>query len=206
MTNNRFQEVNRKRFELLRHLYEKSEGDRYNMVELFELAEEVGIERDEAHPIADYLAGEGLLTFETLRKISITHEGIVEIERALSEPDEPTDFFPPMNVIYVESMSNSQIQQATSGSTQVYSYSDEQLRSLQEFIRDTRHRIPELELDEGTADELEAELSTLEAQSTSPRPKHRIIGEAASSIRAILENAAGAAIAALLLQQLAEIL
>jgi hypothetical protein len=207
MANARIQEQNRKRFDLLRHLYETSQGDRYSIVNLFELAEELGIDREEAHPIADYLAGEGLLKFQTLGGgIAITHAGIVQMERALSEPDEPTDFFPPVNVIYVESMSHSQIQQATTASTQIYSFPEDKLGALDDFIQELRGRIPELELNEDKVAELEAEISTLQAQSKSPSPKQRIIGEAISSIRVILENAAGTAVAALLLQHLAGIL
>jgi len=175
---------------------------------MYDLAEEVGINRDETYSIADYLSGEGLIKIETHQGgISITHEGMVQMESMISEPDKPIGSFLSLNIIHVDSMSQSQIQQSTIESTQIYNYSEGQLRSLSEFLQELRDRdrISELELDEDKTAELEAEISTLQAQSRSPSPKHRIIGEAIASIRAILENAAGSAAAVILLQRLAEI-
>lgn len=48
-----------------------------------------------------------------------------------------------------------------------------------------------LELDTAMTAELTAELATVEAQVSSSRPKRSILHESLSSIRAILESAAG---------------
>ncbi|MDH0343425.1 hypothetical protein [Chromobacterium haemolyticum] len=46
-----------------------------------------------------------------------------------------------------------------------------------------------------TADELKAELTTLQAQASSPKPKWQVIKATAGSIKAVLENAAGSMLA-----------
>lgn len=134
--------------------------------------------------------------------IVITHEGIRQVERALSSPDEPTDYFPPINVIYVGSMHHSQIQQGTLESLQHQSSADVSRDQLLEFIEEARVRIDELSLANNQRDEFIADLSTIEAQAKSPKPKQPIIREAIASVRLILEAAAGQAAATILLNYL----
>jgi hypothetical protein len=64
----------------------------------------------------------------------------------------------------------------------------------------------ELGLNTEEASELNTELSTIEVQSGSPKPKTTIIKESLKSIRAILEGATGNVAAAGLLALLASIL
>ena len=200
MSSQRMQELNRKRFALLHALYETSEGHRYQIVNLFELAEKLGIPKDEAHPIADWLSGEHLLEIKTHDGgIAITHEGIRQVEKALSSPDEPTDYFPPINIIYVGSMHHSQIQQGTLESLQYQSSADVSTDRLLEFIEEAKVRIDELSLVNNQRDEFIADLSTIEAQARSPKPKQTIIHEALASVKSILEAAAGQVAATFLL-------
>jgi len=134
--------------------------------------------------------------------ISITHEGIKEVEQALSEPKEPTAHFLPVNVISIGHMEGSQIQQATSESTQTYVVSEEHQRQLVEFIALLRNKLPDLELTNSHRAELQADLATLDAQVSSGRPKTRIIKESLRSVRRILEGAAAAVAATELLKYL----
>jgi len=46
-------------------------------------------------------------------QLGITHNGIKENENAIRHPDEQTKYFPTVNIIYVEHMEGSQIQQGT---------------------------------------------------------------------------------------------
>lgn len=203
MSSQRMQELNRKRFALLHALYDTTEGHRHKIVNLFELAEELEIPRDEAYPIADWLNGEHLLDFQTVGGgIGITHEGIRQVEKALSSPDEPTDYFPPINVIYVGSMHHSQIQQGTLESLQYQLSADVSIDRLLEFIEEARVRIDDLSLGDNQKDEFIADISTIEAQARSPKPKQTIIHEALASVRSILETAAGQAAATILLNYL----
>lgn len=94
-------ERKRKRFQFLRHLYEATEGDELAFVNDQELGNELGFTRDETDQVVRYLEGEHLIETVTFGgNISITHQGIVEVEKALSKPDQPTQYFPPVNVIF----------------------------------------------------------------------------------------------------------
>lgn len=90
-------------------------------------------------------------------------------------------------------ISGSQIQIGTSESSQHQAGDDTSalaglIEHLTAFIRkDT--------IDIATRTELEAELATLRAQASSPKPKWPIIRATASSIKSVLENAAGGALA-----------
>jgi hypothetical protein len=64
----------------------------------------------------------------------------------------------------------------------------------------------QLNLAAESADELRAELQTLEAQAESPRPKAPIISECLKSVRSILEGAAGNAAAAGVLYEIGRLL
>lgn len=69
------------------------------------------------------------------------------------------------------------------------------VEAIKDFIVTFRQAVDEAgELDQNTRDELEAEIATLEAQANSPKPKRAIIVGTLSSIRSVLENAAGGAL------------
>ncbi len=203
MSEERIRELNRLRFDLLRRLYDVSGGRRDVIVALNDLANEMGIDRNDAYSLADWLRGEYLLEFKTLGPgIAITHHGVKEIESAIAAPDEPTTYFPPVNLIYVGSMSGSQIQQGTIASNQSQLIANTDPALLIELIASVREALEELQLSAEQADELESDLATLEAQATSPRPKSTIVREALSSIRTILEGAAGQVAASILINMM----
>jgi hypothetical protein len=85
----------------------------------YELGDELGLSSEETDRVIEYLKEELLLTYQGLGGISITHLGVLEVERALSNPKQETEHFPPaINVIQVGSMHGSQIQQGTIHSKQ----------------------------------------------------------------------------------------
>lgn len=207
MANDRILKLQKNRFSFLRHLYETTKGRRDVMVSLFEIAAEIGIDKGEEGPLADYLEGEGLLDFVTLQgNICITHEGIIQVEKALTQPDKATDYFPPVNVIHVETMNNSQIQQATIESIQVFNLNENKISAIEKFLGDLRKNTAELDLGKDLLSELEAEMSTIDAQINSPKPKSGILKATLLSIKTILEGAAGSVIASQLIEQLSSIL
>jgi hypothetical protein len=87
-------EKQKKRYLLLHRIYELTDGDESKILEL-ESPE--GLRPEEIQSIVDYLAGEGLV--ESLANeaplLSITHRGVVEVEKSLLKPQEPTEHFPP---------------------------------------------------------------------------------------------------------------
>jgi len=131
--------------------------------------------------------------------ISITHYGIVQIEGALSKPDEATEYFPPVNIINIHQMSNSVIQQGNVKSTQSVIFEEKTINDLKEFLLVLREKLPELSLSSEDQTELNADISTIEAQTDSSKPKKGIIKESLLSVQRIIEGATGAVVAQQLL-------
>ena len=204
---NNIQEVKRKRFLFLKRLYEVTEGSNLASVNLWELGAELGFSHSETDRIEEFLRGEGLtqrVAFGGL--IGITHRGVVEVEAALSKPDEPTTYFPPVNYIHVEQMIGSQIQQGTNQSSQALTYTANDIEAIVEFVSDLKNLLFELKLSEEAHAEVEADIETIESQIKSPRPKATIIRECLASLRSIFEGIVGNAVAPLLVQQISSLL
>ena len=92
-----------------------------------------------------------------------------------------------------------QIEATNSTQTKTVEFDIEQLAKLIEALRNT---IDAVGVDKDGKEELDSEISTLEAQIKSPKPKHSIIGETLASIRRILEGASGNLVASGLLNQI----
>jgi len=108
-----FEERKLMRFRFLKYLYERTDG---NEAAYAEVAQHLGVPLEEYQVEFHFLVEEGLV--ERSRGIvRLTHAGMVEIEKALSQPDKPTEHFP-VNIIHIEQMSHSQIQQGTATSAQ----------------------------------------------------------------------------------------
>jgi hypothetical protein len=134
--------IKRKRFEYLLLLYKTTQGSYDTLVHTWELGSEVGLTRDETGRIVDYLRREGLIRTLTFDKVAITHQGVVQIEHALSQPDKPTDYFPPVNIVQVQQMVNSQIQQGTYQSTQTGDFSQTVIATTRQIARHRAVRCP----------------------------------------------------------------
>ena len=139
--------------------------------------------------------------------ISITHPGVKEIEEALSHPEEATEHFPPVvNIINVQNMVGSQIQQGTTGSTQTGDFSIEAVQAVRDFVDGLKAQLPQLNLEPERDAEVRADIATVEAQLVSPKPKKGIIRESFSSVRNVLEGMTGSVAATGLLEQLPSVL
>lgn len=73
------------RFRFLRHLYEMSGGDRNANVMEADLAQRLGLSKEETDLVVQYLQGEGLLAEATFGTIVITHAGVKVGERLRGE-------------------------------------------------------------------------------------------------------------------------
>ena len=194
------EELRKKRFRYMHKLYEKTGGNKYNRVNSWDLGKELGYERDETESITQYLEGEGLMKYTDLNfGINITHYGVKQVEEALSHPEEPTHFFPPVNIINIHHMEGSQIQQGTVSSSQTGTFKLTNRNDLNQFIKLLKEKLPELSLNEEDESEIKADISTLESQIDSSRPKVGIIQESLSSTKRILEGAGAVIIAQQLL-------
>jgi hypothetical protein len=108
-----------KRFRFLHALYDKTGGDEHSHPSMWDIGGDLGFSRPETELMVQYLKGEHLLTFAAMGGyISITHYGVLQVEQALSAPERPTQYFPPViNILQIGTVSGSHIQQAGSHST-----------------------------------------------------------------------------------------
>lgn len=203
---NTSQEMQHKRFQFLKRLYDVTESDVSVFVNPSEVGAELGLSSSEIDRILDFLSSEGLIGFDIRDFNCIMHKGIVQVETALSKPDEPTSYFPPINYIHVEQMICSQIQQGSNQSSQVLTYSANDFEAILKFVADLKNQLSELKLNAETQAEVESDLASIETQIKSPHPKSTIIKECLMSLRTILEGAASSMIADFLMQQIATLL
>ena len=202
------EEKKTKRLQFLHRLYELTEGSEFKYFNMFDIGSELDLDRKLTSDIAYYLRQEGLIEFRAIGgMIGITHRGIREVEKALSNPNKPTDFFPPaVNIISIGQMTNSHIQQASPGATQVVNIGPDKYEELKQVVYSLKESIDKLSLQPQQRSELEAEIVTIETQISSPKPKSTIIAECLKSIRNILEGAASGIIAYGLLNKIASLL
>jgi hypothetical protein len=190
-------QANRLRF--LNELYERVGGMRQRYEPFFDFAAELGIDGTEAVDIIQYLASERLIE-TTSAAVALSHWGIKEVEQARTRPNEPTEHFPAaVNIINVQSMVGSVIQQAGHGSPQSAQLQQNDLDAVAAFVAEVRNNLNQLSLSVDRLQELESDIAALESQLSSVRPKSAIIREALKSVRNILEGAAGSVMAAALL-------
>ena len=113
------EEKKRQRLVFIGRLYQRTDGDTSATVEISEIASELGWSEEEAYSVARYLGEEGLLRFPAKGAVAMTHAGVVEMEAALQNPQEPTGHFPALSVVNVYgNVTDSQIQAGTEASNQ----------------------------------------------------------------------------------------
>jgi hypothetical protein len=194
------------RFQFLKSLYDSSGGDRFQVVNMWDLGEEFGWDRDTTNVTVQYLVGEGLIEYLTMGGgVTITHQGIRQVEDAIANPERETRYFPPViNLISVGSMVDSQIQQASPGAEQTQTKEEIDFDVVRDFIDELKMKMDQLELTPSSREDLEGEIATIEAQMSVSRPKIPFIKECLQSIRSILEKVAGGLIVAGLLETLSQ--
>lgn len=101
----------------------------------------------------------------------------------------------------IGAMHNSQLQQDSPHATQSLQVSLDSSQ-LNSFLTSLKNQIDDLKLDYQRVAELGAEITTIETQLSSPKPKRSIVVECLNSVRAILENAAGNLVATGLIAEL----
>jgi hypothetical protein len=137
-------------------------------------------------------------------KISITHDGIDEVEDAVERPASPTQHFPANSINYHiggdfigrdkagGDIAHRDIYKSQGNMT----INQNQIGELKDIIAELRKIQGQPELSDEKKDELEAEILTIESQTKSPKPKSQIIKDALSSAKGIIEQASGVAVAA----------
>jgi hypothetical protein len=196
-------------FTVLKAVYEAANGRPSAQVDVSQAVAPLNMTDQEVAEALEYLIDEGLAEHKYYndQRISLTQYGLKQIESALAEPQHPTKHFPAViNITHVQTMIHSQVQQGTDRSSQHQVNMPVDAASLIAFVRLVRSRLHELELPPEVTAEVQGDLTTLEAQANSPRPKPAIVRETLKSLRTILEGAAGSGVAAYLLPKLVAML
>lgn len=87
------EEWREKRLRFMNRLYDATGSSQLASVDQYELGDELGLSREETDRVIEYLQGE-LLAHAGLGGVGITHLGVLEVERALSNPKQETEHFP----------------------------------------------------------------------------------------------------------------
>jgi len=187
LTSEQLAEEKARRFRFTNQVYDATGANEHVHVKMDEIGKALGFDGQTTERIMQYLHGEGVLEYKTLDGgIGITHAGIAEVESAIEQPDRSTEHFPPVNYIYVHQMTNSNIQQGTVQSTQSQTISQQELKSVSEFLELFRQKLPNLPLTADDRAEAEAELKTMEAQVGSKKPKLAILRVSVAAMKDIL--------------------
>ncbi|HWZ21702.1 MAG TPA: hypothetical protein VNW06_03565 [Cytophagaceae bacterium] len=196
------------RFQFLKAVYDVTDGDETAIVNGEEIGKDISLDWDTASNVIQYLFGENLVEPRGMGlHIGITHSGVIEIEEALNHPEKPTAHFPAINLISIQNMTNSVIQQSSPGAAQNINLNIEQsLPDLNSFLSELKTSINKLNLTIESQNEMLAEIQTVEAQANSPKPKALIIREGLNTIRNLLEGVATEAIAPLFIQKVGMLL
>jgi hypothetical protein len=110
------------------------------------------------------------------------------------------------NQTVIHSMQQSQVQQATTDSTQTFVRAPPDLAAVTSLMTRLREQLGVLDLTTEARGEIEADIATIEAQAKSPKPRFAIIRETMHSIRSVIEQAAGSAVGAGLVVELTRLL
>jgi hypothetical protein len=184
-------EMKRKqRFEYMNELYRVTNGNEMAHVGMAEIGGSLGFTDDECSLTVQYLDGEGLLKYVSLDGwIGITHLGVLEVESALQNPEKPTDHFPPaQNIIHIETMTNSVIQQGVANSSQSVAFGSNDTQLIAQFLGVVAACLPSMRLSDEDKNEALSEIATTRAQLDSPKPKTGIIQSSLSTLVSILEK------------------
>lgn len=178
------------RLAFVARLYELTDGSRTRFVRMEEVVADLRYGPDEIASVVEYLQGEQLID-EVAGSVTITHAGVREVEQALSNPRQPTAHFPAaVNIINVENMYGSQIQQGAVDSTQSGQFVSGDVREILRIELDAlRADLADVVLGNDDRSELEAELGTVEQQLGSSRPKAATIRGSMERIGQLLARA-----------------
>ena len=183
------EENKKRRFLYLQALYELLGGRPFVDVHQTKVQEKLGWDKSTIEAASLFLKDEHLIKYTAMGpQVALTNFGIKEYERAMSEPEQPTQFFPP--IINIQSMTNSQLQIGSHGSSQIQHITQGvDGAALATLLSDIRAA----ELPASARAQLDGILQVLEQDK---RPQPNVVKALLGSAQAIIEGAGGAILAA----------
>ncbi len=203
-------ELPKMRDQYLEKLFEVSNASKLFSINFATLGDMLGFPGDISDQLSDYLADEGLLELTINGEISITHEGIVNVEESKIAINEPRKKGALINVIQVEKMIASQIQQGNNQSVQFQGTLNLNIEKVRDFVSLLKTNISDLPFSEVDREIVNTDIETIEAQLKSPKPKNNLIVECLKSIKVFLleltQKVTASVIAGVLLESLEGVL
>lgn len=199
------------RLRVLAAIHDEVGDDTRQYVSLWELRDALGLSDEQMANTVSYLENEGLV--HAIRTMAgqmtpinggITHQGVVEMERSAQDPNESTDYFPPLKTVTVNigSVHGSPFQIGSPGATlradvQMSAVDTSEIDQIRQFLKEYTQRLPELrqELPADTLAEIEPRVLTVQRQIEAPQPEKHVLRDTLASIKAILEHGAGGVVA-----------
>ena len=155
--------------QFLIQLFEQTKGDSTFQVSMYEIGDQLGLDRDIASAVAQELIGSMLVEIRTLSGgIGISAEGLQIAQKLIGPTESSNDEFAELN------------------DGPLLNTSDRQ--SVEQIASELKDQTGSLGLDFDTLTELMADLKTIDAQMGSSRPKTAIIRACLRSILAVLTN------------------
>lgn len=189
------QEIQRKRFLFLNKVYDVAQQRTTAICKLWEIGKDLGFDPMLTQDIFAYLSRKGLIKGMGLDKFCITPPGIDAVEEALTNRDKSTEYFPSINVMYVEKADRSQIQQSGPGATQTILISENKYDDVKEVIQLLEKSLEKSELQENQIADLRGDIQAIKAQLSKANPNSGIITAALKSIQTLLLSAGGSMLA-----------
>ena len=187
-------EKNKQRLKFLRALYETTDGDVNSSINGFDCGTKLDFDRPTTSLVIRYLSADGLVNAGAdLLSVSITHDGVREVEAAMKQPPSPTKHFPlplpvTMNVLNVTNMHGSMVQQGTTSSTQAQHNETNapDLQALGDFLTQIAGALNQLGLNEGDRATAEAEIAAVQGQLKLLKPRMAWLRDTFMSLRDLL--------------------
>jgi hypothetical protein len=210
MSNNDFI---KKAFDFVKMACETSSYDvGLDMSVFSDIGKYLSLSKQDSEIIARYLAGKGLVKYttymgETEASISVTSKGIDTVIEAVSHPDKPTAYFPPINIYNYGNVTQIgkanggvQVSQGSPGSVQTINNSN--LKEMLDIICILENHMDILGSDEEKRNALLSDMQTIKAQANSPTPKESVIKECWPSIKEFAIQAGAGVLGTLLYAKL----
>jgi len=155
--------------QFLIQLYEKTKGDPTMQVSMYDIGDQLGLDRNIASTVAQELIGSMLVEIRTLSGgIGISADGLQMARKLIGPAATSGDEFAKLDDAPVLNSSGRQ--------------------AVEHIASELKNRAGSLGLDFDTLTELMADLKTIDAQLGSSRPKTTIIRECLRSVLAVCKN------------------
>jgi len=197
------------RFRMLEKIYQESGGSENSLFEIFEIGRSLNFSDELTEITSHYLMGENLIKSITIAGgFGITHNGIVQYEKAMSAPEKESDYFPPLNVInnikIFGDVNNSQLLAGAVNKNQTINNNDN-FYNIKSWLQNLEEVLNK-EKDNEVLDKIKDDIDMIKMNINTGNPNMKYIGIALRSIEGVLIGLASNTIYQMFLEKLRFIL